>query len=213
MRSHASHRSSLEQAIIPPDDHEPRHLFPIQSCNLPAHLHTIHVTAHPSAPPHQPDPAHLTLPSSRCPSLVPSKSNTRERCTRGAVGGTDVSGRRQRGRGRHREGARWVGRPRRVTGHWYRAGAALMGHSAGRHDRASAGSPMGQVYRETPAMLAASPWRSMNGSRSRPALRPSGRRSLEDVAEAARTGPRSVLAANLLHDVGESGGKRALEGR
>jgi hypothetical protein len=136
-----------------------------------------------------------------------------ERCTRGAVGSTDVSGRRQRGRGRHREGTRWVGRPRRVTGHWYRAGAALMGHSAGRHDRASAGSPMGQVYRETPAMLAASPWRSMNGSRSRPALRPSGRRSLEDVAEAARTGPRSVLAANLLHDVGESGGKRALEGR
>jgi hypothetical protein len=40
----------------------------------------------PSASPHQPDRAHLTFPSSRCPPLVPSKSNTREQCAEAPLG-------------------------------------------------------------------------------------------------------------------------------
>jgi hypothetical protein len=39
-----------------------------------------HLALLPSALPHQPDPAPLSFPSSHCPPLVPSKSNTREQC-------------------------------------------------------------------------------------------------------------------------------------
>jgi hypothetical protein len=48
----------------------PAHTFPIM---LPQHLATT-----PLALPHQPDPAPLTFPSSHCPLLVPSKSNTHD---------------------------------------------------------------------------------------------------------------------------------------
>jgi hypothetical protein len=48
--------------------------FHLHVCTSPRYLSI------PLALPHQPDPAHLTSPLSRCPPLVPSKSNTRQQC-------------------------------------------------------------------------------------------------------------------------------------
>jgi hypothetical protein len=76
----------------------------------------------------------------------------------------------------------------------------LMGHSCGQRDRASARSPLGGSIGYIPAMLARVTLVTDEAARSRFALWQSGRRSLEAVAEAAWTGSRSALAANLLHD-------------
>jgi hypothetical protein len=68
-----------------PDDHEPRHLSP---SNHAIYLHTCtpFMLLHTPSAPHQPDPARLTFPSSRCPPLVPSKSNTRQQCAKARLG-------------------------------------------------------------------------------------------------------------------------------
>jgi hypothetical protein len=51
----------------------------------PAHMHfTTPTSASHRHALTSPTPRHLTFPSSRCPPLVPSKSNTRQQCTTGA---------------------------------------------------------------------------------------------------------------------------------
>ncbi len=58
--------------------------FHLHVCTSPCYLSTQGTA--PSALPYQPDPAHLSFPSSHCPPLVPSKSNTREQCAEALLG-------------------------------------------------------------------------------------------------------------------------------
>jgi hypothetical protein len=115
-----------------------------------------------------------------------------QRCTMGAIAGANGGGRQQvvadiakvlDGSGGHGESLDAGTEPARP----------LMGHSGGQRDRASARSPLGGSIGDTPAMLARVTLTIDEAARSRFALRPSGRSSLEDVAEAARTGSRSAF--------------------
>jgi hypothetical protein len=58
--------------------------------HLPAHLlpQPPYCTSHQHRPNH-PDPVHPSFPSSHCPPLVPSKSNTRELCAKARLGLAD----------------------------------------------------------------------------------------------------------------------------
>jgi hypothetical protein len=63
----------------PPAAHLPASPLSTSTNALPtSYLGTLSTPS--SALPHQPDPAPLTFPSSHCPLLVPSKSNTRQQC-------------------------------------------------------------------------------------------------------------------------------------
>jgi hypothetical protein len=61
--------------------------FHLHVCTSPRYLSI------PLALPHQPDPAHLTSPLSRCPPLEPSKSTTREQCAAAPPTGVPELGR------------------------------------------------------------------------------------------------------------------------
>jgi hypothetical protein len=120
---------TLRRSPLPPTPH-PQLLTGIylHIRTRPCYLST-QATA-PSALPYQPDPAPLTFPSSHCPPLVPSKSNTRQQCAEA----------RRRGRcwavvQRRRPG------PRRRCGH---RGAVIGGQAApDTATRARSGRPAG----------------------------------------------------------------------
>jgi hypothetical protein len=79
------HRHCADHRCLP---HPIQSSSPASTCTYALHHATSAPKEQPpSALPYQPDPAHLSFPSSHCPLLVPSKSNTRQQCTDGACVG------------------------------------------------------------------------------------------------------------------------------